>query len=298
MEEYRERAQRATEIERQSAERTKTGVFTGAYATNPVNGEPIPIWIADYVLMGYGTGAIMAVPAHDQRDFEFARKFDLPIVWSTSRRDDETPRGDDGGDCRTAASMVDSGPFDGAAEQQRDGPQGHRLAGGAGHRQGRGQLPPARLADLAPALLGRADPDHPLPGVRRGARAGGPAAGAAARRRELPADRHRRVAAGRHPGVRQHDLPASAAARRGARPTPWAASPARPGTSCASPTRTTTTRRSPARPSKYWLPVDLYVGGAEHAVMHLLYARFWTKVMYDAGLIDFDEPFQRCATRA
>ncbi|HLV78851.1 MAG TPA: class I tRNA ligase family protein, partial [Chthonomonadaceae bacterium] len=80
VEDYKRKAERETEIERQSTERAKTGVFTGAYAVNPVNGERIPIWIADYVLMGYGTGAIMAVPGHDERDFEFARAFDLPIV--------------------------------------------------------------------------------------------------------------------------------------------------------------------------------------------------------------------------
>ncbi|HZP80576.1 MAG TPA: leucine--tRNA ligase, partial [Chthonomonadaceae bacterium] len=88
--EYKERAQRATEIERQSTERTKTGVFLGSYAINPVNGEPIPIWIADYVLMGYGTGAIMAVPAHDQRDFEFAQKFGIPIKLVYRSSEDQT----------------------------------------------------------------------------------------------------------------------------------------------------------------------------------------------------------------
>jgi len=83
VEAYIAAAGRETEIERMSTEREKTGVFTGSFATNPVNGENIPIWIADYVLSGYGTGAIMAVPAHDERDFAFARKFELPIaVWS------------------------------------------------------------------------------------------------------------------------------------------------------------------------------------------------------------------------
>ena len=97
-----------TEIERMSTEKEKTGVFTGGYVTNPVNGEQVPVWIADYVLMGYGTGAIMGVPAHDQRDFEFARKFDIPIVevirprarTASDPRDMDrgarTPRGRDG----------------------------------------------------------------------------------------------------------------------------------------------------------------------------------------------------------
>ncbi|MDQ2732942.1 MAG: class I tRNA ligase family protein, partial [Armatimonadota bacterium] len=110
---YVRQAQRATEIERMSTERVKTGVFTGAYATNPVNGEPIPIWIADYVLMGYGTGAIMAVPAHDQRDFEFARKFDIPVrlVYALEtgpqRAEEMTAAIPDGG------TMIASGPFTG-----------------------------------------------------------------------------------------------------------------------------------------------------------------------------------------
>src|SRR5205085_9471293 len=91
---YQEQARRATEVERLSTEREKTGVFIGAEAINPANGERVPIWIADYVLASYGTGAIMAVPAHDERDFEFAKKFDLPIktvvatgkiMWETER---------------------------------------------------------------------------------------------------------------------------------------------------------------------------------------------------------------------
>ena len=85
MEAYVRKAQGESEIDRLNAERAKTGVFTGAYAVNPVNGEKIPVWIADYVLMGYGTGAIMCVPGHDERDFEFARKFGLPIVQVVSR---------------------------------------------------------------------------------------------------------------------------------------------------------------------------------------------------------------------
>ena len=79
VEAYVEEARRMTEVERMSTEKEKTGVFTGGYVTNPINGEQVPVWIADYVLMGYGSGAIMGVPAHDQRDFEFARKFGIPI---------------------------------------------------------------------------------------------------------------------------------------------------------------------------------------------------------------------------
>ena len=87
MEAYKLQASRQSEIERLSTDKEKTGVFTGAYAVNPVNGERIPIWIADYVMMAYGTGAIMAVPAHDERDFDFARKFGLPIIPVIERND-------------------------------------------------------------------------------------------------------------------------------------------------------------------------------------------------------------------
>ena len=98
--------------------RTKTGVFTGAYAVNPVNGEQIPIWIADYVLMGYGTGAIMAVPAHDERDFEFARKYGIPIVRGLSRRR-AAPQGTLTEAYTGDGVMVNSGAFDGLADAGR-----------------------------------------------------------------------------------------------------------------------------------------------------------------------------------
>ena len=196
--EYKERAQRATEIERQSTERTKTGVFTGAYADNPVTGEPIPIWIADYVLMGYGTGAIMAVPAHDQRDFEFARKYDIPVV--LVYKTDEA---------QTAEAMTEALPTGGVmaaftpsaerpgrnrlsvcrtAQQQRDRRHDHSLDGGKGRRQGRRQLPPARLADFAAAILGRSHSHYSLRDVRRRSGSRRPTARAAAGRGKVSAD--------------------------------------------------------------------------------------------------------------
>ena len=160
----------------------------GADAINPVNGERIPIFVADYVLGGYGTGAIMAVPAHDERDFAFAKQFGLPIVKVVM------PKGADP-DAELEAAfvehtvdevMVNSGRFTGrpAAEAW------HEIVGwlaenGQGHDGG--DLPPARLAGQPPALLGHADPDHPLRAVRDRAGARGPAAGAAAGHGRLPA---------------------------------------------------------------------------------------------------------------
>ena len=136
-----------------------------------------------------------------------------------------------------------------------------------------------RLAAVAAALLGRADPDYSLPDPRRGSRPGRPIAGRAAAGGELPADGDGRRAAGEHRGICQNELPRSAANRRGVRRTRWRASPARRGISCASPTRTMTHEPFSREAVDYWLPVDTYVGGAEHAVMHLLYARFWNKVI-------------------
>ena len=156
-----------SEVERETKE--KDGVFTGRYAINPVNGERIPIWVADYVLMGYGTGAIMAVPAHDERDFAFAERYGIEIRPVVTPEGGELP--EEGAysahsDERGARQLR---PVHRAAEPRGEG-EDRRLAGRAGSRRGDDRLPPARLAVLAPALLGLPDPDHPLPGVRRGRR--------------------------------------------------------------------------------------------------------------------------------
>ena len=141
----------------------KTGVFTGAYCVNPVNGAEIPVWIADYVLMGYGTGAIMAVPGHDTRDFEFAEAFDLPIVRVVAAPGEaaETPLeaafvGD--------GTLVNSGDFDGVSVPTASGDR--RLARRTRRRRGADQLPPTRLVCVPATLLGTSHPDHPLPRVR------------------------------------------------------------------------------------------------------------------------------------
>ncbi len=290
VEEYIERAARETEIERQSADRTKTGVFLGAYAVNPVNGEEVPIWIADYVLTGYGTGAIMAVPAHDQRDFEFARKFDIPIrlVYRTSQ--DQTE------ESLTEALPVGGaavlGPFQGAPNDKSTVRKVIAYLEEKGWGQGRVNF---RLRDW---LISRQRYwGAPIPIVHCGACGTVP----------VPEDQLP-VAL---PDVEKY-------APTGTGESPLAGIPEFVNTTCpqcGGPARRETDTMGgfacsswyflrfadPHNGSeafgreavRYWLPVDLYVGGAEHAVMHLLYARFWTKVMHDARLIDFDEPFQR-----
>ena len=156
-----------TEIERLSTDRAKTGVFLHRYAINPVNGERLPIWAADYVLADYGHGAIMAVPAHDQRDLDFARAFDLPVrvVVDTGEEDPAGDRRRDGR--RRRAGQL--GPLDGLRKDEAIA-RIIEVLRERGHRRARRELPAARLADLAPAVLGHADPDHPLPGRRRGRR--------------------------------------------------------------------------------------------------------------------------------
>ena len=113
VEAYQEQASRMDEIQRGAADKEKTGVFTGGYAINPVNGERIPIWIADYVMMGYGTGAIMAVPAHDERDFAFAEKYGLEIRRVITGPDGATGPLDEAYDSKDEGEMINSGPFDG-----------------------------------------------------------------------------------------------------------------------------------------------------------------------------------------
>jgi leucyl-tRNA synthetase len=153
---YRAAASARTEVERQSEGREKTGVFTGSFATNPATGQPIPVFVADYVLMGYGTGAIMAVPGQDERDWEFATRFELPIVRTVA-----PPVGWEG------EAYVGEGGHQLGQRRGEPGRPGrrrreadhHRLAGGQGARPVHGHLPAARLAVQPAALLGRAVPD-------------------------------------------------------------------------------------------------------------------------------------------
>ncbi len=161
---YLEQVRKETDIDRLSSEREKTGVFLGRYAVNPVNGERIPVWAADYVLADYGTGAVMAVPAHDQRDLDFAKAFDLPVrrVVDTGEDNPEETYVATSGD----GVYVNSGDLDGLTDKSVGHRPDRRAAGGSGPGDRCGELPPARLAAVPPAVLGLPDPDRPLRRLR------------------------------------------------------------------------------------------------------------------------------------
>jgi leucyl-tRNA synthetase len=286
---YREAASRKSELDRTELAKEKTGVFTGAFAVNPATGEKIPVWIADYVIMGYGTGAIMAVPGHDERDFEFARAKGLivrvvvePVV----------PAGGGGKAAPFTGDglSVGSGAFSALPTAECKARVVEWLeATGLGRRKVTYRLRDwlfsrQRYWGEPFPLLHRADgtvervPDEDLPVL-------------------LPEMEDFRPSGRAEPPLAKAEGWLRAKARDGAPATretntmpQWAGScwyylrfcdPLNP--------------RAPFDPRKesYWLPVDLYVGGAEHAVLHLLYARFWHKVLHDAGLVSTKEPFRK-----
>jgi leucyl-tRNA synthetase len=294
---YQAAAAATTEMERTAENREKTGVWTGSYAINPVNQEKIPIWIADYVLMGYGTGAIMAVPAHDQRDFEFARKYQLPIqvvvqpvdqVLDSAAMTEAYPH--DG-------VMVHSGPLDGVPAGKGEG-QSVLAAVQWLERQGKGKgTTNYRLRDW---LISRQRYwGCPIPVVHC------PECGIVpVPTEELPVLLPEDVEfSGRGPS------PLAKLERWINVPCPTCGTPARRETDTMDTfidsswyflrypdARNEQQAFDPARAND-WLPVDQYVGGIEHAILHLLYSRFFTKVLRDRGLLNFDEPFSRLLTQ-
>jgi leucyl-tRNA synthetase len=285
---YRAQAARATEIERLSDTREKTGIFTGGYAINPANDARIPVWIADYVLSTYGTGAIMAVPAHDQRDFDFARQYGLAIIPVFQ------PEGDalDGATMDAAyigpGVMINSGPFDGTPVTAAKGFANPSIGAVADWLAERGVGAKSINYRLRDWLISRQRYwGAPIPAVfaADGAIEMVPDA-------QLPVllpDDVEFMPTGQSP-LRHHAgfLNTSDADGR----------PARRETDtmdtfmCSSWYQlrylSPTYDRGPFDPEEaaYWLPVDVYTGGAEHATMHLLYTRFFTKVMRDLGMFD------------
>jgi leucyl-tRNA synthetase len=291
VEAYREAAARKSDLMRQE-EKSKTGVFTGGHVVNPVNGEKLPVWVADYVLMGYGTGAIMAVPGHDERDWEFARTHGLPIREVVG-----------GGDVTQAAfTDIESGTMVNSATADRsfslDGldPQTAKTTITTWLEQ-RGCGRRAVHYKLRDWLFSRqrywGEP-FPIVWVDGEARAL-PEQMLPVRLPEMkefkPSGTGESPLANATDWLQTTDPATGAPARRETNTMPqWAGScwyylrfidPHNPDALV-----------DPAK-EKYWMPVDLYVGGAEHAVLHLLYARFWHKVLYDIGVVSTKEPFKK-----
>ena len=292
---YRETTARKSDLQRQEVAREKTGVFTGGYAVNPVNGEGLPVWIADYVLMGYGTGAIMAVPGHDQRDWEFARAFDLPIREVVAGGDIETEAYVDLARGVAVNSSAPDGSFsiDGLkADQAIDRIIAWLERTGKGRRAVNYKLrdwlfsrqrywgepfPIIWTADGPKAL-----PEQMLPVELPEMSDFKPVATA-----ENPVPPLARLEA----WLATQDPETNQPATRETNTMPqWAGS-------CWYYLRFLDPDDSerlvdPAK-ERYWMPVDLYIGGAEHAVLHLLYARFWHKVLFDIGVVSTPEPFMK-----
>jgi leucyl-tRNA synthetase len=284
--EYKAKVSSKSDLERTDLAKDKTGVFTGAFAMNPVNGAKIPVWIADYVLMGYGTGAIMAVPAHDERDFEFAQTFDLPVVQVVQPSGDEAWQGFVGDGVAVNSGFLDGLPT--VEAKQRIIAWLEERGVGAGRVN-------YKLRDW---LFSRQRYwGEPFPIVWENGRH------RPLEESELPLvqpemDDFKPTGTGEPPLAKAVEwVRCSETARRETNTMPqWAGScwyylrfcdPRNAG------------RFAGNEAEKFWMDagkpggVDLYVGGTEHAVLHLLYARFWHKVLFDLGFVSTPEPFQR-----
>jgi leucyl-tRNA synthetase len=313
VEEYRASAARKSDLDRTDLAKTKTGVFTGAHAINPTTGQPIPIWIADYVLMGYGTGAIMAVPGHDERDFEFARTFGLPVVAVVMPPDGwlKAHRGPGLHDIESIESLRGAFARDPGAFSEAFCDPGVAIQSGNKEilLDGRAtaEAKQAISAWLEGAGIGRKAVNYklrdwlfsrqrywgePFPIVLDGA-----ARAHAVPVSELP--------------VKLPDLEDFQPSGRPEPPLAKAAEWVRYSEGAVRETNTmpqwagscwyylrfvdprNSERAWDREKERYWMPVDLYIGGAEHAVLHLLYSRFWHKVLFDRGEVSTLEPFRR-----
>ncbi|KAK9133283.1 hypothetical protein Scep_012811 [Stephania cephalantha] len=289
VEEYVELASRKSDLERTELQKEKTGIFSGSYARNPANGEAIPIWIADYVLGSYGTGAIMAVPAHDSRDYDFAVKYDIPIRRVVDLDGESYSNFEE---CYSGEGMIinSSNPTFGLnINGLRSNEAASKIVNWA---EDTGELQVARLAFCRATLSGEPFPVVflndtgeivPLP------------------ESELPVtlpelDDFTPTGTGEPPlakavsWIKTTDPISGKPSTRETSTMPqWAGS-------CWYYLRFMDPKNTEALVDKakevYWSPVDIYVGGAEHSVLHLLYARFWHKVLYDIGVVSTKEPFQ------
>ncbi len=285
VDEYRKQASMKSDLDRTELAKEKTGVFSGRYAKNPVNGTLIPIWVADYVLMGYGTGAIMAVPAHDTRDWEFAKKFNLPIIEVLKSEVDVQQQAwtEDG-------IHVNSGFLDGlnkkdAIEKMIAWLAERKLGKATVNYKIRDWLfsrqrywgepfPIIHWEDGEVTMVDEKDLPHRLPELTK----------------YEPSDTGESPLANATEWLNVVDKNG----RKGHYETntmpQWAGS-------CWYYLRYTDPTNDSApfsvEAENYWMPVDLYVGGAEHAVLHLLYSRFWHKVLFDLGIVHTDEPYKK-----
>lgn len=284
--EYRQLASTKSDLDRTDLAKDKTGVFTGAYAINPVNNEKIPIWISDYVLISYGTGAIMSVPAHDERDFEFAQKFDLPIIPVVEPDDSALSEkvkifqacfiGE--------GKAINSGQFNGLStaefkdkitewlDENNLGKKAinYKLRDWLFSRQRYwGEPFPILHTDKGIVALDEDELPLKLPEVKS----------------------YKPSGTGEPPLANISEWVNVDGARRETNTMPqWAGS-------CWYYLRYLDPNNDLAgwdpEKEKYWMPVDLYIGGAEHAVLHLLYSRFWHKLLYDLGYVSTSEPFMK-----
>ena len=286
VEEYQKLCATKSELERTELNKEKTGVFTGAYAINPVNNEQIPIWISDYVLATYGTGAIMAVPAHDERDYDFAKKFNIPIIQVLKDENNDI-------DIRESAMTgdgihINSGFLDGlnkedAIKKMVDWLEEHNIGKKqinyrlrdwifARQRYWGEPIPIVHMEDGTMAVLEDSELPLILPKMEdyKGRNGKAPLENA---------EEWKNVEINGKKGIRETStMPGSAGSSwyflRYIDPK---------------------NEKEIANPEllKHWLPVDLYVGGPEHAVGHLLYSRFWNEYLYDKGIVPVKEPFQK-----
>ena len=282
--EYKKATEAKSDIERQETNREKTGVFTGSYAVNPATKEKIPVYISDYVLVGYGTGAIMAVPAHDQRDYDFAMQFNLSIkqvVEGDEKLEDHA--------IVAEGKMIDSGKYDGLPSSEAR----EKIVADLEHNKTAKEVTNYRMRDW---LISRQRYwGAPIPIIHCD-----DCGAVAVKEEDLPVllpdmDNFEPSGDGRSPLANDQDFINTKCPKCGK--DAKRETDTMDGFACSSwyflrfADPKNNEKAFEKSLSDLWLPVDEYIGGAEHAVMHLLYARFWTKVMFDEGLINFKEPF-------
>ncbi|HEX6981426.1 MAG TPA: leucine--tRNA ligase [Balneolaceae bacterium] len=285
VEAYKEEAAKKSDLERTELSKEKTGVFTGAYAINPANGEKVPIWVADYVLATYGTGAIMAVPGQDERDWEFAERFDLPIIRTVQPSEDFEGKAYTGEGRAINSDFLNGLEIEEAKakiiewlEEKGVGKKSvnYKLRDWLFSRQRYwGEPFPIIHVDGQPKPVPQEDLPVRLPEVEN----------------FEPTKTGEPPLAKAEDWVNTTDSETGKPAKRETNTMPqWAGS-------CWYYLRYVNPEFEDgpidSDEENYWLPVDLYVGGAEHSVLHLLYARFWHKVLYDCGIVSTREPFQR-----